>query len=216
VVLDCFNGSGTSGIAALLLGRSYIGIELNPEYITLAKRRLADALKQRKERSLLFLTKIGQLKPLVAPSVVDGVVALGLTSMYNSGMTTLETFQAFEETKAAVAKLQGDLDAALTKQEELKAVLRSELGIEAAPAPTSRRRASAGAPLKRAPRSLESIIMTACGRKLKEAQAAGTKKAAALADAILQAEGIAKDRGGFTEELKAALVKRAEEIFGKK
>jgi len=107
------------------------------------------------------------------------------------------------------------LDAGLTKLDELKAVLRSELGIEAAPAATSRR-AGAGAPLKRAPRSLESIIMTACGRKLKEAQAAGTKKAAALAAAITQGEGIAKDRGGFTEELKAALVKRAEEIFGKK
>jgi hypothetical protein len=47
-----------------------------------------------------------------------------------------------------------------------------------------------------------------------EAKEAGTKKAAALAAAITQAEGIAKDRGGLTDELKAALAKRADEVFG--
>ena len=56
--------------------------------------------------------------------------------------------------------------------------------------------------------------MTACGRRMNEAKEAGTKKAAALAAAITQAEGIAKDRGGLTDELKAALGKRADEVFG--
>ena len=40
VVLDPFFGSGTTGAAALMLGRRYVGIELNPEYIPLARDRL--------------------------------------------------------------------------------------------------------------------------------------------------------------------------------
>lgn len=41
VVLDPFFGSGTTGAVALELGRNAIGIELNPEYIALAKQRTA-------------------------------------------------------------------------------------------------------------------------------------------------------------------------------
>lgn len=40
VVLDPFFGSGTTGVVAESLGRKYIGIELNPEYIEISKRRL--------------------------------------------------------------------------------------------------------------------------------------------------------------------------------
>lgn len=40
VVLDPFSGSGTTGSVALSLGRSYIGIELNPKYDKLARERL--------------------------------------------------------------------------------------------------------------------------------------------------------------------------------
>jgi len=39
-VLDPFNGAGTVGVVATRLGRSYIGIELNPEYIELSKQRI--------------------------------------------------------------------------------------------------------------------------------------------------------------------------------
>lgn len=39
-VLDPFFGSGTVGLAAEQLGRSYVGIELNPEYVALAGDRL--------------------------------------------------------------------------------------------------------------------------------------------------------------------------------
>jgi DNA modification methylase len=44
-VLDPFNGSGTTGAVACRLGRNYIGCELNPEYVTLAHRRIGQALK---------------------------------------------------------------------------------------------------------------------------------------------------------------------------
>jgi DNA modification methylase len=40
VVLDPFFGSGTTGEAALKLGRRYIGIDLNPDYCRLAGERL--------------------------------------------------------------------------------------------------------------------------------------------------------------------------------
>jgi len=40
VVLDPFMGSGTTGCAAMLEGMQFIGIELNPEYIALARRRI--------------------------------------------------------------------------------------------------------------------------------------------------------------------------------
>ena len=80
-------------------------------------------------------------------------------------MTTLETFQQYEESKTTVAKLQSELETALSKLEELKTALRNELGIEAAPATTTTRRRAGG---KRAARSLESILMTACGRRMNE------------------------------------------------
>lgn len=41
VVLDPFMGSGTTALVARSLGRRYVGIELNPDYIDMAERRLA-------------------------------------------------------------------------------------------------------------------------------------------------------------------------------
>lgn len=42
VVLDPFFGAGTVGVVALELRRRYVGIELNPDYVALAQRRLGD------------------------------------------------------------------------------------------------------------------------------------------------------------------------------
>ena len=39
LILDLFNGGGTTGIAAYKLGRRYIGIEKEEEYLNLTKRR---------------------------------------------------------------------------------------------------------------------------------------------------------------------------------
>ena len=39
-VLDPFFGAGTTGLVAKKLFRNYIGIELNPEYVTMAERRI--------------------------------------------------------------------------------------------------------------------------------------------------------------------------------
>ncbi len=43
VVLDPFNGSGTTGVAAVMLGHSYIGIDLETEYLQLTTARLLEA-----------------------------------------------------------------------------------------------------------------------------------------------------------------------------
>lgn len=40
VVLDPFMGSGTTAVVAKRLGRKFIGFELNPEYVKMARRRL--------------------------------------------------------------------------------------------------------------------------------------------------------------------------------
>jgi len=40
IVLDPFCGSGTTGVVAKRLGRNFIGIELNPKYVKMAKKRL--------------------------------------------------------------------------------------------------------------------------------------------------------------------------------
>lgn len=41
VVLDPFNGSGTTGLVALRNGCHYIGIDLNPEYVAMTENRLS-------------------------------------------------------------------------------------------------------------------------------------------------------------------------------
>lgn len=42
IVLDPFNGSGTTGAVALKHHRNYIGCELNPDYIKLSERRFSE------------------------------------------------------------------------------------------------------------------------------------------------------------------------------
>ena len=46
IVLDPFFGSGTTGEVAIEEGRDYIGIELNPAYVVLAEKRLANCERQ--------------------------------------------------------------------------------------------------------------------------------------------------------------------------
>lgn len=39
-VLDCFMGSGTTGVACAKLNRNFIGMEINPDYFEIAKSRI--------------------------------------------------------------------------------------------------------------------------------------------------------------------------------
>jgi DNA modification methylase len=46
LILDPFMGSGTTGVAAVQLGRNFIGVELDPGYFDIACRRIEEAQKQ--------------------------------------------------------------------------------------------------------------------------------------------------------------------------
>lgn len=46
LVLDPFMGSGTTGVAALQTGRRFVGIEKDPEFFDIARRRISSALRQ--------------------------------------------------------------------------------------------------------------------------------------------------------------------------
>ena len=45
IVLDCFMGSGTTGVACQQLGREFIGFEISPEYFKIAEKRIKEAVK---------------------------------------------------------------------------------------------------------------------------------------------------------------------------
>lgn len=47
-VLDPFMGSGSTGVSCVNTGRKFIGMELDPGYFEVAKRRIAEAQAQRK------------------------------------------------------------------------------------------------------------------------------------------------------------------------
>jgi site-specific DNA-methyltransferase (adenine-specific) len=49
IVLDPFNGSGTTGIAAIREGRQYIGVELEKDYLDVSIKRLKDVFQEKKQ-----------------------------------------------------------------------------------------------------------------------------------------------------------------------
>jgi DNA modification methylase len=46
IVFDPFMGSGTTAVAAMNLGRRFIGIEIEPRYFDIACRRIEEAQRQ--------------------------------------------------------------------------------------------------------------------------------------------------------------------------
>ena len=45
-ILDPFMGSGTTGVAAVQMGRRFIGIEREPKYFDIACKRIEQAQRQ--------------------------------------------------------------------------------------------------------------------------------------------------------------------------
>ena len=68
LVLDPFAGSGTTGVAAVQLGRKFIGIERVESYFDIARARIADALA----RPDLFIEKPARAEPLELPLIATG------------------------------------------------------------------------------------------------------------------------------------------------
>ena len=52
VVLDPFMGSGTTGMACVMEGREFIGIEMDAEYMEIARRRIEWAKQQERQLEL--------------------------------------------------------------------------------------------------------------------------------------------------------------------
>ena len=50
VICDPFMGSGTTGVAAINMGRKFIGIEREPKYFEIACKRISHAVEQSKQR----------------------------------------------------------------------------------------------------------------------------------------------------------------------
>lgn len=52
-VLDCFMGSGTSGVACVNTNRNFIGIELDQNYFDIAKKRIEDRQEELRMQTML-------------------------------------------------------------------------------------------------------------------------------------------------------------------
>jgi site-specific DNA-methyltransferase (adenine-specific) len=68
-ILDPFMGSGTTGVAALQLGRKFIGIEIDETYFSIACKRIEEAWKQPR------LFEEPKRKPQPAPNFFDGAAS---------------------------------------------------------------------------------------------------------------------------------------------
>ena len=84
VVLDPFNGSGTTVVSAALLGRKYVGIDQSEEYVGYAQKRLAHALEHLKSNgvnrangNVIHLDAAALLDPKRASRVMTATDALG-------------------------------------------------------------------------------------------------------------------------------------------
>lgn len=52
VILDCFMGSGTTGVACKILNRNFIGIEINEEYFEIAQNRIEKAMSDKERKKI--------------------------------------------------------------------------------------------------------------------------------------------------------------------
>ncbi len=80
IVLDPFAGSGTTLVAAKKLGRKFIGIDINKEYIEIAKKRISSTVVNyfifnniNEERQLRILEKTAKYKKLNRRKIAKAV-----------------------------------------------------------------------------------------------------------------------------------------------
>jgi site-specific DNA-methyltransferase (adenine-specific) len=83
IVLDPFNGSGTTVVAAALLGRKYVGIDQSQEYVDYARKRLAHALSA---------TAVIDGKPTIANGSAEYQAAITDATRDSKVMTETDAF----------------------------------------------------------------------------------------------------------------------------
>lgn len=84
VVLDPFFGSGTTGAVAKKLGRNFIGIERDKNYIKVAQKRI-DAITPAPAEALALPEKRNQPRVPFAALVENGLLKVGETLTYVNG-----------------------------------------------------------------------------------------------------------------------------------
>jgi DNA modification methylase len=91
-VLDCFNGSGTTGVAATRLERRYVGIEMNPDYAKATETRIGT---EHNSPSCTIITGecVATMKTL-PPNSVDCVIT---DPPYNVKMADWDVFKTDKE-----------------------------------------------------------------------------------------------------------------------
>lgn len=61
-IFDPFMGSGTTGVAAVQLGRKFIGVEIEPRYFEIAVKRISEAIVKKQGGPLLATHQPEQLR----------------------------------------------------------------------------------------------------------------------------------------------------------
>ncbi len=133
LVLDAFCGSGTSLVAAKLLNREFIGIDISPEAVELTKNRLANPIKSNSnllekgeesyleksdyERSIL---KILDSLPVERNNGIDGF----LREYIEGKPVSVRIQKEFEDLETAKQKL---IDASLSKDCSYMILVRTNL-----------------------------------------------------------------------------------------
>jgi modification methylase len=88
VVLDPFFGTGTTGAVAKLLGRRYIGIERDPDYIAGARERIAQVKEVKDPMDLITPSKRTEPRIPFGTVVERGLLRVGSTLSDPSGRFT--------------------------------------------------------------------------------------------------------------------------------
>lgn len=55
IILDPFNGSGTTGVVATKLNRKYVGIEKEKEYLDLTIKRINEVINEKINKESLYV-----------------------------------------------------------------------------------------------------------------------------------------------------------------
>jgi hypothetical protein len=129
--LDPFMGSGTTGVAAMQMGRSFIGIELDPRYFDMACRRIEQAHKQ---RPLFDALPAAVQLGLVALSAIELCAGVG---MLGEGVRAAFEFLGLEHRTVCYVEREAPAAASLSRLWKREPSIRRLSGLTFSPSTAS-------------------------------------------------------------------------------